>query len=232
MHEYAMKVLELWKKEQVRDALLSEWSGLNGAVKRLKEEHDARTEELAALLAIQAGLKDRERDAARRTERYGKARDKAQKAIDTGTATDFGLALEQVRKCVELLDEVETESLEIMEEQESTDQAVGAVRRVLAQKVQLLAAAEAAREARKTSLKEAFDQATAERDAVRPDVWRDLLNRYDRLRAKKLSVFADVKDTQCQGCHVSIPGVDLSAHRRGAEVGICKNCGRFLAEVN
>ena len=230
MHEDGLKVYDLWKKEQVRDALLAEWAKLNGVVKRLKDEQQAKADEIEALTGLQAALRERERDANRRNERYVGRRAKAQKAIDTGTATDFGLAQEQVSKCTDLLDAVDTELLELYEELESVDTNIEAVRRVHAQKGQLLEAAEAARTARKTPLKQEFDAITAERDAARLPVWRDHLARYDRLRAKKLQPFGPLVEGACGGCMVGIPGVELSSHKRGADVGICKQCGRFLGE--
>jgi predicted nucleic acid-binding Zn-ribbon protein len=230
MHEDGLKVYDLWKKEQVRDGLLAEWAKLNGAVKRFKDEQQAKADEAEALTSLQAALRERERDANRRNERYVGRRAKAQKAIDTGTATDFGLAQEQVAKCTDLLDDVDTELLELYEELENVETNIDAVQRVHAQKGQLLVAAETARTERKRSLKEEFDVATSERDAARPGVWRDHLGRYDRLRAKKLHPFAPLVDGNCGGCMVGIAGVDLSAHKRGAEVGICKHCGRFLGE--
>ena len=230
MHEDSLKVQALWKKEQVRDQLLAEWSRLNAAVKRLKDEQQAKADESATLEGQIADLRERERDANRRIERYTSRRAKAQKAIDTGTATDFGLAQEQVRKCTELLDEVETDLLELYEELESADAALSGVRKVHAQKGQLLAESEATRDARKPSLKTEFDAITSERDAARVGIWRDHLSRYDRLRAKKMAVMMPLAEKACGGCMVGIPGVQYSAHKRGAEVGICTQCGRFFGE--
>lgn len=230
MHEDSLKVQALWTKEQVRDGLLAEWGRLNAEVKRLKDEQQAKADEVAALEQQIADLRERERDANRRSERYTSRRAKAQKAIDTGTATDFGLAQEQVRKCTELLDEVETELLELYDALETTETSLGSVQKVHAQKGQLLGQAEAARDARKPSLKTEFDAITAERDAARVGIWRDHLSRYDRLRSKKMSVMMPLADKACGGCMVGIPGVQLSAHKRGAEVGICTHCGRFLGE--
>ena len=49
MHEDSLKIQAVWKKEQVRDQLLAEWSRLNAAVKRLKDEQQAKADESATL---------------------------------------------------------------------------------------------------------------------------------------------------------------------------------------
>jgi len=231
MHEDLEKVYALWGTEQSRDLLLAEWKALNETVKQLKKEQDAQTEAIQHLVQQHEALTAREREANRKIDRYTKRRQKAQQAIDTGTATDFGMALEQVRVCTELTDEEETELLLTLDELDNTEGLTVSARLVNAQLSEKLDAATAVRDERKPSLKVEFDAATTERDAGRQGIWRDLLNRYDRLRAKRLMVFANVVSGQCSGCWVTVPSEVVSAHRRAAEVGVCKNCGRFMGQV-
>ncbi len=232
MHEDLLKVYALWGKEQARDVLLAEWSGLNGEVKRLKEALATKTAEIQELLEQTESLTTQEREANRKIERYTKRGQKAQKAIDTGTATDFGMALEQVSACTKLIDEVETELLQTMDELENTAEITASKRQAEAQLSAQLEHATGARDERKPSLKVEFDAATAERDGGREGIWRDLLTRYDRLRAKKVMVFADIVSGQCTGCYITVPSEQVSAHRRAVEVGVCRSCGRFLGEVS
>ncbi|MCB9741157.1 MAG: hypothetical protein H6740_00850 [Alphaproteobacteria bacterium] len=231
MHEQVLKLQALWRKEQARNALLDERSGLEQKLSRAgttREEAEATLTERQARLVQ---LREDERAHTKRMETYIKHRDRAQEAIDTGTAPDYRIAQTQVERCAAIVDEEETFLLELFEEIEAAEAAVqGAIN---ARDAAALRAREAqgALDARLPGLEAELVEATAERDAAREGIYRPELERYGRLVGRSLEPFADIRDSTCLGCNMKVNAVDLSEHRRAAAVVSCRHCGRFLGEL-
>lgn len=232
MHEDALKLYALWRLDVARDALLQESRDLKG---RIAAEEQALADAEATLDAAAQALtaaKELERELNRKVDSYTKRRDRAQKSIDTGVATDFHAAQRQVEQCSELLDDLETDLLEAMDGKESAETTLERATSVRGLVASRLATAQKAYTDRRPALKVAFDAVTVERDAARTEVWRDQLSRYDGLRRKGWSAFARVRDGNCGGCNVRLNGVDLSSYRRAIEFVWCPSCGRALGDVN
>ena len=69
------------------------------------------------------------------------------------------------------------------------------------------------------------------RDAVAAEIPGDLLDRYERLRARLGGVaVARLEGDRCMGCHVSLPAmeVDAARHAPADAVVIHEDCGRIL----
>lgn len=230
MHEDALKLHELWRKDLARDKLLEESRGLKAKIADRSEAAEASAKKLSACTDNLARLKGKEREANRKAETYTKRRDAAQRSIDQGLATDYEAAEGQVRQCSEILDEVETQQLELMESIEEASELLKRTEMTLALNRSQAEAAQKAYDDRYPTLKAEFDQATAVRNAAREDIWKDLLQRYDELRKKRRPAFADIRDKSCTGCNVQINATDLSTHRRAAELVTCRQCGRLLGE--
>lgn len=72
---------------------------------------------------------------------------------------------------------------------------------------------------------------TAEREALAASVPRDLLDTYERLRARLGGVgVARLDDGRCLGCHLALPSVELDAIRHSPEgtLHFHEECGRLL----
>jgi predicted nucleic acid-binding Zn-ribbon protein len=229
MHDDAEKIWKLWGAEQARDKLLAEWRGLHADVDRLAKEHADSVERAVQAQAASDALRDEERSLNRRLETYQKRRDKAQKMIDEGTAPDFRAAQAQAEQCGSIVDDLETELLELMERM---DQAATALKGAIDGRDHLAHRCEAARtryQERLKVLKPEFEAATGARDLRRERVYKEHLGLYDRLRDKKMSVFGLVDSETCTACHVKLNGTLVSDLKRGAEVLTCPSCGRYLA---
>jgi predicted nucleic acid-binding Zn-ribbon protein len=232
MHEDALKLYALWRLDVARDAFLQESRALKA---RIAAEEQALVEAAANQDAAEQALtaaRELERELNRKVDSYTKRRDRAQKSIDTGVATDFHAAQRQVEQCAELLDGLETDLLEAMDGKEQAETTLERSTSVHGLVASRLAAAQKAYTDRRPALKVSFDAVTVERDAARGEVWRDQLSRYDGLRKKGWAAFARVRDGNCGGCNVRLNGVDLSAHRRAIEFVWCPNCGRALGDIN
>lgn len=228
MHPEVEKVWALWEKEQARDVLLSEWRGLHEAKKKLAEEVEAAAAKTADSTAARDAIAADEKQLNRKLESYQKRLARAKKSIDTGTASDFRLAQAQVEQCTAIIDEVETELLEVMEQLEDAQELEKRAQNGEAHLRHRLEAAEKKHDERLPTLKPEFEGATSVRDAAREGLWRDSLSRYDMLRKKKLAVFAYGDGATCSGCHSGMDGTRYSTLHRDVELVTCRHCGRFL----
>lgn len=231
MHEDSLKLAALWKKDQARDALLAERAGLDDRVERTEEKLAEASARLAALKVRQDALRATEREQTRRMEGHAQRRDRTLQLIAEGRAPDYFVAQSQAEKCAELVDELETSLLELMEELEKVDEESAHTAAAQALLKARLEEAKADRSARSPGLAEAIDAATTERDDAREGIFRDLLGRYDQLRARGRAPFADVRGVTCTGCSMAMERLALAEHRRGASVQWCRHCGRFLGEM-
>lgn len=228
MHADLEKVWNLWLKEQLRDALLTEWRGLHDAVKKLEVELTSSGERADAAVAHRDELAAEERRLNLKLDSYQKRVARAKKSIETGTASDYRAAQMQADQCAVIIDEVETELLELMERLEDANAKADAALSGKAHLAHRLEAAKKKHDERLPLLKPEFEDATAVRDAAREGIWRDQLSRYDMLRKKKFSAFASGKDQTCHGCHSGMDGTKYSTLQRDVEVVVCRHCGRFL----
>ncbi|MED5371947.1 MAG: C4-type zinc ribbon domain-containing protein [Myxococcota bacterium] len=230
MHEDSLKLEALWRKDLARDALLEESRGLKARIADRAEAAVKAEQVLSEATARLAELKTQEKEVHRQAETYEKQRDRAQRSIDQGIG-DYEAATAQFQKCSQILDDLETQELELME---ALDEATEALER--ATQTQALVSsqhqgAQRAYDDRYPSLKAEFDAATAERDAAREGIWRDLLQRYDNLRKKRRPAIVPVNGDACGGCNMQVNATDLSDHRRAVEVMFCRHCGRILGEI-
>ena len=127
--------------------------------------------------------------------------------------------------------ELEDRVLSLMEQREPFDAAVAAVDAQLGEL-----------EARRLQLVESLTSSEAETDAElarlsaqRPSlvdaVPKQLLDVYDRLRARLEGVaVARLTGGRCDGCHLSLPAVELDRirHEAAGTLEYCEQCGRIL----
>ena len=127
--------------------------------------------------------------------------------------------------------ELEDRVLSLMEQREPFDAAVAAVDAQLGEL-----------EARRLQLVESLTSSEAETDAdlarlsaQRPSlvdaVPKQLLDVYDRLRARLEGVaVARLTGGRCDGCHLSLPAVELDRirHEAAGTLEYCEQCGRIL----
>lgn len=231
MHEQVLKLASLWKQDQARDTVLEALQDLRDKVSKNEAQHARATERCDSLASQLKELRKQERQHTTSMDKYAKKRDKTQAMIDEGRAPDFQVAMSQLARCAELVDDEETILLELMEQiEELQGKHQGQVNSqgIFAQR---LAEAEAALEAQRGGLQASIDQATVTRDAARDGIFNDLLHRYDNCRSRGFHPFADVRGTICMGCNVGLERMVIAEHRRGVSVQWCRSCGRYLGEL-
>ncbi len=127
--------------------------------------------------------------------------------------------------------ELEDRVLSLMEQREPFDAAVAAVDAQLGelevrrlQLVESLASSEAETDADLARL-------SAQRPSLVDAVPKQLLDVYDRLRARLEGVaVARLTGGRCDGCHLSLPAVELDRirHEAAGTLEYCEQCGRIL----
>ncbi len=97
---------------------------------------------------------------------------------------------------------------------------------------------EAEAQARISELQGKRDQVLHGRDELAVLVPRDVLTRYDQLRARRGTGVAEVRDGICQGCRMSVRPMQYIVIQREEGIERCAHCqrylywGRWLAEDN
>lgn len=127
--------------------------------------------------------------------------------------------------------ELEDRVLSLMEQREPFDAAVGALDDQLGelegrrlQVVESLTSSEAETDAELARL-------SAQRPSLVDAVPKQLLDVYDRLRARLEGVaVARLTGARCDGCHLSLPAVELDRirHEAAGTLEFCEQCGRIL----
>lgn len=231
MHEQALRLEALWREDHERDELLRERKGLDDRLKQARSGHAEAERRLNEATQHLGALTSEEQEHTQKLNNYLKRRDQAQGLIDTGRAPDYTVAQMQVTQCNAAVGQEEDILLALFDridaaraEQEAAKNGVG----LMSLRVR---EAEAARDAKAPGLDERIAAATALVKAAREGIQREHLARYDILRGKGQTPFAEVRDGACVGCNVKINAISLAEHRRSVAVTACASCGRFLGAL-
>jgi predicted nucleic acid-binding Zn-ribbon protein len=167
-----------------------------------------------------------ERALHRRLEAARGHRANALRLLETGQGDPEG-AQRQLDKSSALIDELETEMLELMERQDAQQAALAAATEVRAaeqSKVDELVEAQPALEAeQRASI--AADQ--EEREPVWAQLPADLQQRYDDFRAKRMWAVSRLRDGACHACNTVVRQQHVADLKRGI-LKPCMGCHRFL----
>jgi predicted nucleic acid-binding Zn-ribbon protein len=63
---------------------------------------------------------------------------------------------------------------------------------------------------------------------LRSEIPSQILDHYDRLRARGKKGLAAVRNQVCGSCHMQVPLGVVMALRHGHDIQRCENCGRYL----
>ncbi len=229
MNEQVLVLQTLWRLDKERDALLAEAAGLAEAVTEADAEIRRAESHIAILADSGVEMAAQERAHNRRVEQYTRRRDSTARALEEGRIADYLVAQKQVDDCQAIIDDVELELLELYEQQEELAAAQERAKSGLNLRRTQAETARQRQAGRMPGLEEELAALTRKRDDARFDVRRDVLARYDQLRRRGTSVLAPVENKACGVCRVGIPSIRLSEMRRGVDIFICDNCGRYLA---
>ncbi len=228
MHEDLVAIIALWDNVHSADQLQLERKTC--ALDRSKAlAHKASTDDaLQACRAALEAVKSEEHRVMRRLDSYRNKVKTTRTMIDTGKAPDYRLAERQLHACTEIVDELETAALELMEARDEAEQA--------------LAAAEQAFDTAQGDARRAvehernrvprIDAELADLETARPELRAALSaserGAFDVLRARGRSAVATMRDGACTACNYGAPSQVVNEINGAVRVHRCRNCGRFL----
>lgn len=167
-----------------------------------------------------------ERTAQRRLDELRQKRASALRVLETGAGNPEA-ADRQLRACDELIDQAETEMLELLVAQDGVKAGADAAAAKHAAVERALAEARAQLPPRVDVLTADADRAGRDLDAAQAGLPADLRRRYQSLRAAGKWPVAHVRDGSCDACKMAVPPQNVAELRKGRIVE-CNGCRRWL----
>lgn len=73
-----------------------------------------------------------------------------------------------------------------------------------------------------------LDEYKQAREKAAQDIEPQLLKRYETIKSQRVPVMAQLIDSQCGGCNISLPVAVVEACKNQERIVECENCGRIL----
>ncbi len=162
----------------------------------------------------------------RRTREYEQRRDSAIRILEMGSG-DPDAAQRQQESCEALIDDAETEMLELMEQADLMKAALSAAETA---KRDAEATLEAAREevpVKTAALEAEIADLEAKRPPVLAELPADIRSRYEAWRARNKWAVARIERNACKACRIEIRSQHLTDLRKG-RMEPCRGCHRWL----
>jgi predicted nucleic acid-binding Zn-ribbon protein len=204
-------------------------------------EIDAVAREMSALederARAQVAVDDLDRDIARfekDIEQVRARKEKDQKRLDAGAAMREIEGLQhELASLNRRQSELEDAELELMEQRETAEQSLAAVRKQLAEAGERRAAAEARRDEAVADITKEQEFKSASRAPLIADLPADLVTLYDKIRTDSGLGAALVRSGRCGGCRIELYGADLARVKSAPadEVVRCEECRRIMVRT-
>jgi len=228
MHEELVAIIELWDNVHRGDTLQQERADCVDARRSTKVDKAAKAEALEAAREALEAVRSEERRVMRRLDSYRKRVREARHMLDTGTAPDYRLIEQQFRACTEIVDDLETEALELMEQRDDAEQAAEQATKAF-EAAQQAATDAVAHERERVP---AIDRELEDLDLARPALKKALApahrSAFQTLRARRRSAVAQMRNGACRVCNFAAPPQVYNEIQGQIRVHACRNCGRFL----
>ncbi len=230
MHPDTHLVIQLQSLDQKIAALEKEVAALPkhiATIEKALESHNRRLEaDRAALAANQKDRKKLEGDIGVHQQKISKLKDQMLGAKTNEQYRAFQHEIEFVEKEIR---KAEDRILELMSEAEPLDANVKKAETALKQE-KVVVEDEKARARKRTAEDQDFlKQHQAQRAEAVAKLPKQTVTLYDRIRAKSGGVaIAEVVDSRCQACQITIRPQYLQDLRKGTDLLRCEQCGRFL----
>lgn len=227
MLEVLRQLVEL---TEVDDEIASKEAKLAASRARVPNATKARDVAKQALedaKAEQKSFLEAQRAKEREEEQYQTRLSRAQRALETGVG-DADAAERQRVQCLEILDGLETDLLEMMETAEAHEATVAGRTQELADREADIGTEAEAAAPESAALERELTVLRGRRDGLREVIHDIEVKRYDALRGrKKRPVSPLVNGRDCKACNRVVVANTLTELRAGRLVG-CGGCGRWL----
>jgi uncharacterized protein len=169
---------------------------------------------------------DRERTLARDIAQYTRSRKSALNVLEGGGG-DPEAAQRQLSRCDGMIDEAETETLELMEQRDGLEVDRDAALTILAARTRDREAEQARGEARCVELDVEESRLSERRTTAILGLDKDAHRRYHDLMRRKGTAVAKIEKETCTACNTKMPGQQIADIRRGL-IAPCRQCARWL----
>lgn len=211
---------------------------LNKELERIPKEQDLARERLAndeaAVAQAKSNLQQNEIatknvDLDRKTRKDTIEKLKNQQ-FETKKNEEYTKLGEEVKRYAEMVDELETQELELMEKSDQCRTAIEKAQAALAKTQSLVDDEIAELEARANTRRDEVADLTIKRAAGAAEVEEDLLSDYTRLYKKRAGKAVCKVNPQriCSSCHVQVISSTFAAAKSGEIIAECDNCGSLL----
>jgi len=218
----------LWSVDSALDDVQRTQSALRVETTERMEQVKTTTATCGKLDHDLALLSEKEAALERRLKAYLGRRDTTQRLMDQGLAVDFTAASRQLEQCSAIVDELETELLELMEQKDDAERMLGEGQdRANDAKV----AAEKHAQMRRTKDVELESRAQT-LSGERQERWKEINptfhNAYKVLRQRQRTALSVILDGNCSECHISVAPQMALEVLTSRKVHLCRSCHRFL----
>jgi predicted nucleic acid-binding Zn-ribbon protein len=228
LHPDLVAISNVWQPDAAIDALKAEHEGLSAAVKKAIEAKGSAEAAKAAAQAAVDTLRTETRANTRELEEYVAKRTSTERMINDGSAPDYAAAERQLAKCSEIVDQLETRALELMETEDSARAALAAATDAVAQATHTLDEARAALGTRDAPLRAELAALLPRKEAAWAQLHHDLRAPYSELRRKKRRVLVNTVEGVCQTCQMRVPANKVNEVALGKALHVCPGCGGYL----
>ncbi len=228
MHPDLVAISNIWQPDSTMDALRAEHEALTAAVKRALEAKASAEAAHIAAVATADKVKVEQRANGRELEEYVQKRRATQRMIDEGTAPDYAAAERQLAKCGEIVDQLETAALELMERDDHARITLAAAVESVATTTKALAEARAALAGRDGPIRAELTALLPKRDEALALLHIDLRAPYAELRRKKKRALVNTVDGVCQSCQMRVPANKVNEVALGKALHVCPGCSGWL----
>jgi predicted nucleic acid-binding Zn-ribbon protein len=227
MHADLERLASLNDLDQELDRVLRELADARALVQRADDAIADATRTRDAAQAEVDVARNEERTLQRKLEEYKTRQQGAIRILETG-AGDPTLAERQLSQCAAILDQTETEMLELMERQDRLKAQLTATERALDKTGIARKEAEHLAPGRIAKLDRQRVELEAKRAQLSDGLPIDLRKRYDTLRGgKKKYAVARLDKDVCRGCQMVVGSQQIADIRRGL-MEPCRGCGRWV----
>ncbi len=228
MHEELKSIIALWENLHTGDQLRKEAKARVERERHCGEILEASSDEAKRTKANLDKIKADERQVMRRLDSYRKRVKTTRTMIDTGTAPDYRLAETQLKSCLEIADDLETQALELWELREEAEEALQQATVAREQAQQALEQARMDRQQRLPIIRKevaALDQARPALEAAIATTHKGAVR---ALRSRGRSLVSQMRDGACTLCNYGAPAQAVNEIAGHTRVHQCRNCARFL----
>jgi uncharacterized protein len=157
-------------------------------------------------------------------------KDAADFALRAGTGKEASQYQNQELQFATRAQELEEDTLPLMEELEGREQQVEELRALVAELTPELEALASEEEARLQAIDEQAAELRRRRDELAGSIDAGLLKQYEQVRRARrgLGLVSVVASQRCGGCNVRLPIFVVQKVRKGDDVTRCPSCGRIL----